>query len=356
MMDNEKSSMTDADEKNSGIDAEDNKIQKRKLDKYGLYTVILLIFFATAIVVISLYMHSKLKEVNKDGTKYKYHFAFISKSEDSYTANHIYEEARNYGKQHGVYVEKLKTGSGTDYTDDDYVRMAAAMQVDGIILEGSDEEELKAAIDEATEGEIPTITLLSDCPGSRKSFIEIGDYNLGREYARTIINITKTRKPKVVVFVDEEAEGTERLLDGIRITLANEGNHLNVDMQIVDVAGLANFRLSDLAKVTLTDKYERPDILICVNEHDTKIVYQAVRDYNLVGNAQIIGYGVSDSLLKAVRDEEIAALIDVDAGQLGMVCVDALVNYKNHGSVSDYIIVDDTVITKDNVERYLDED
>lgn len=355
----ENRSMTDIerDSKTENTDAgSGSEERKRKLDKYGLYIIILLLFFVAAIVVISFYMHSQLDKINQEGTKYKYHFAFISKSEDSYTANHIYEEARNYGKQHGVYVEKLKTGSGASYSDDDYVRIALDMQVDGIILEGSDEDSIREAIDEAAESDIPTVTLLSDCPGSRKSFIEIGDYNLGREYARTIINITKTRSPKVVLFVDEKAEGTERLLDGIRITLANEGNHLSVDLQVVDVGDLPNFRLSDLAKVTLSDKYDRPDILLCVNEHDTKIVYQAVRDYNLAGNAQIIGYGISDSLLKAVRDEDIAALIDADAEQLGMVCVDALVGYKSSGSINDHIIVDDTVVTKENIARYLDED
>lgn len=335
---------------------EELKHPKRKLDKYGIYIVILLLFFVAAIVVISLYMRSQLKKANSDDTAYKYHFAFISKSDDSYTANHIYEEARKYGKRHGVYVEKLKTGTGNTFSDVDYIKMAVSMKVDGIILEASDEDGLKDSIEEAKKAEIPTITLLSDCPGSRESFIEIGDYNLGREYARTIINITNTRAPKVVIFVDEEKEGYERLLDGIRITLANEGNHLNVDTTVINVGGLPNFRLTDITKETLSDKTSAPDILICVNEHDTKIVYQAVRDYNLSSKTRIIGYGISDALVKAVRDEEIAALVDADAGQLGMVCVDALTDYITKGAVNDHIIVEDTVVTKDNAERYLDED
>ena len=328
----------------------------RRLDKYGIYIVILLLFFVVAIIVISLYLRAQLRNVNKADKSYKYHFVFIGKSEDSYTSNHIYEEARSYGKQHDVYVEKLKNSANASFTDVDYVHMAIDMKVDGIILEASDEEGLGSCIDEAAEKEIPTITILSDCQSSRKSFIEIGNYNLGREYARTIINITNTRKPKVMVLINEEDEGYPQVIEGIRGTLANEGNHLSTELIIENVGGLPNFRLSDLVKEKLSDKETRPDILICVNEHDTKIVYQAARDYDLAGRTQIIGYGISEPLLRAVRDEEIAAIVDADSAQLGMLSLDTLLGYHRNGSCNDHIIVDDTVITKDNVKRYLDED
>ena len=336
--------------------SENTESPKRRLDKYGLYIVVLLLFFVAAIVVISLYLRSQLNSVKKGDKSYKYHFVFIGKSEDSYTANHIYEEAKSYGRQHDVYVEKLKSNANSSYTDSDYVRMALDMKVDGIIIEASDEASLGKCIDEAAENGVPTITILSDCPGSRKSFIEIGNYNLGREYARTIINITRTRSPKVMVLIDEDEEGYEQVIDGIRETLANEGNHLSPEIVTEDVGGMPNFRLTDLVKEKLSEDETRPDILICVNEHDTKVVYQAARDYDLDDKTQIVGYGISEPLLRAVRDEEIAAIVDADSAQLGMMSVDALLYYHKKGSCNDHIIVDDTVITKDNVERYLDED
>lgn len=332
-----------------------DKKDRRRIDKYGMYTFILLLVFAAAIVVISLYMHSQLRKINTDDRKYRYHFAYIGKSEDSYTSNHVFDEAWSYGKESNVYVEKLRTGSGASYTDSDYVRMAVDMGVNGIIIEASGDDSLSESIDEASLAGIPVITILSDCEGSRKSFIEIGDYNLGREYARTIIDITKNRTPRVLLFADGTDERSAGIIEGINSTLANEGNHLNVQMTVEDVGGLPNFRLSDRTKEALLDEENGPDILICINEHDTKVVYQAVRDYELAGRSQIIGYGISEPLLRAVRDEEIAALIDADAAQLGMLCVDALLNYHKNGSCNEYMIVDDTVVTKDNIARYLDE-
>ena len=332
-----------------------NEKGHRRLDRYGIVTLLLLLFFAVVIQVLSIYIHNRLEKVKEDAPKYQYHFVYISKSEDSYTSSHICEEAENYGRQHKVYVEKLKLSDNAGYSDTDYVEMARSMKVDGIILEGSDDPSLAESISAADEAGIPTVTLLSDCPGSRKSFIEIGDYNLGREYARTIINITRTRTPRVLLLMDQDAEGADSLIDGIRQTLANEGNHLNVELQIENVGELPNFRLSDLTREALSDTENRPDILIAAGEYYTKIVYQAIRDYNLTGKAEIIGYGITEPLLRAVRDDEISALIDADTDQLGMLCVDTLVNYHANGSCSDHIMAEDTVVTKETVERYLDE-
>ena len=99
---------------------------------------------------------------------------------------------------------------------------------------------------------------------------------------------------------------------------------------------------------------DRPDILICMDERDTKTVYQLLMDFDLEEEVQIIGSGVSESLVKAVGDGKIAALIDVDTKQAGMLCIDALNYYIENKSVNEYIVVDAMVITKENAKRYLE--
>ena len=212
-------------------------------------------------------------------------------------------------------------------------------------------------IENANGKGIPTITLLSDCPGSgRKSFVEIGNYNLGREYARIIINTTHRRRLRVTILMDDSlGSGDRTILNGIRETLANEGNHLNVSITIENIKDMPNFRLSEKVKDLLSVKEDAPDFLICLNEHDTKITYQAIKAYDLSGRSQMLGNGISVALLRAIKDGDITALIDVDSKQMGSICIDALLNYKERGYTSEHIIAEDTVVTKDNVERYLDE-
>ena len=55
---------------------------------------------------------------------------------------------------------------------------------------------------------------------------------------------------------------------------------------------------------------------------------------------QGIGYGMAESLLRAVSGGEIAALLYIDAQQTGMMCVDALNGYLSTGSIRDHITVE----------------
>lgn len=325
------------------------------LDRYWVLVIVLLSFFMIMIVGLIVFTQMQVKGNESSGILYKRHYMFVSQTGNSYISDRVYEEAKKYGQEKGVYVEQLGNFSDSDYGTVDYLKMAMAMKVDGIILEGTDEDEVRRTINQASDLGIPVVTVLSDCAGSRRrSFIELGDYNLGREYGRVVIDIAETRTPEVVLLTDEATnEHKKQIGIGIQETLKNEGNHLQVNFRTEQLEMDTQFRSSDKIKEILLDKNTRPDILICMNEKDTKMVYQSLIDYNLEGKVQIIGSCVSESLIKAVRDGAIAALIDVDTAQTGMLCVDALNYYIENGSVNEYIIVDDTVITSENVERYI---
>ena len=186
--------------------------------------------------------------------------------------------------------------------------------------------------------------------------MELGEYNLGREYGRIIIDITKTRKPKVMVLVDDNEENqVGDIIYGLTETLENEGNHLEVNIIREEVDGSLNFRLMNKVSEIISNNEEKPDIIVCLNERDTQIVHQAIVDYSLSGDVQVIGTGISGSLLTSVRDNEFSALVDADAKQAGMMCIDALIKYIQTGEIEDHIIVDDTIVIRDNVERYINE-
>lgn len=333
--------------------------KSRKKQKWHdeIRLIMILIFILIVMIAMFIYVHFILKKGVQEDANYTRHFIFISKSEDSYTANDIYKEAKEYGKKHGIYVESLSKSTSLNYTVADYLKMATALNVDGIIVEASDDVMIRRGINGANEAGIPVITLLSDCPRCyRKSFMELGEYNLGREYGRIIIDITKTRKPKVMVLVDDNEENqVGDIIYGLTETLENEGNHLEVNIIREEVDGSLNFRLMNKVSEIISNNEEKPDIIVCLNERDTQIVHQAIVDYSLSSDVQVIGTGISGSLLTSVRDNEFSALVDADAKQAGMMCIDALIKYIQTGEIEDHIIVDDTIVIRDNVERYINE-
>lgn len=330
--------------------------QGRLLDRYGTFVIIMLCLLLAVIAGLIVLTQKRLHKAEDQQTVYSRHYMFVSRAGNSYVSDRIYEEAKEYGKKKGVYVEQLDHFLDAGYDEADYLKMAVSMQVDGIILEGTAEDEVRHWVNQASEQGIPVVAILSDCPGSRrKSFIELGDYALGKEYGRVVVNIARTREPKVVLLM-EQTEGENQIQTGIRETLKTEGSHLQVQFQTEYVGGETGIRLPDKIRELLEEEENRPDILLCRNERDTQLVYQSVIDYDLEGEVQIIGSCVSEALMRAVQDGEVAALIDVDTGQVGMFCIDALDHYIENGSVNDYIVVDDMVITAENVERYLDEE
>lgn len=328
------------------------------IDKYHIIIMILLILFGIIVVGLIAFTRMQEKRGNTERERYKRHYMFISQKGDSFISDRIYEEAKKYGMEKDVYVEQLGSFANADYQTLDYLKMAMAMKVDGIILEGSDDDEIRKCINQASDLGIPAVTILSDCAGSRrKSYIELGDYNLGREYGRLVIRIAKNKNTKAVFLMDKDVQESENeIATGIRETLKNEGNHLQVQFRVEGLETASGGTSWNRIKEILSSEEERPDILICANEKDTEMVYQYLIDYDLVGKVQIIGSSVSESLLEAVRDGGVAALIDVDTKQTGMLCIDALNYYIENESVNEYITVDDTVITSENVERYIEDE
>lgn len=352
------------------------QISRSKLLMFGIGVLMLLLVLLIGTLVT---YQQKLNREQEDNVTYKRHYMFIAQEGKNSLSEDVFEEAKKYGEKNGIYVEQLEDNSFSEYTTEDYLKMSIAMKVDGIIVEGCDRPKVKELINEAVDNNIPVVTVFSDCKSSkRQTFIELGDYNLGREYGRWLINVAKGKSLTALLLKDDSADrdSVNMVYTGILETLSNEGNHLQVNLDSSESLNVANEnkntlqvnlrteKLDDGSKFgaavrireILMDEENQPDVILCMNEQDTEAVYQSLIDHNLIGKIQVIGYCVSDTILQAVEKGSIAAAINVDTAQMGRQCVDVLDEYIESGHASDYIMVDTNVVTKDNIERYLNDE
>jgi ribose transport system substrate-binding protein len=95
-----------------------------------------------------------------------------------------------------------------------------------------------------------------------------------------------------------------------------------------------------------------PNVIVCLNELSTICAYQAVVDFNMVGEVSILGYYDSEAIVNAIARGGIYATIAIDAGQLGEYSVTALSDYQELGTVSEYYLADVTLINQDNIDRF----
>ena len=157
---------------------------------------------------------------------------------------------------------------------------------------------------------------------------------------------------KVYVLMDTKAEDSSQniLYSGIQETISN----LDIGLEMYAVNNESRFSVEESIRDLFMNTGEQPDIIICLDELNTSCVYQAVVDYNRVGEVGIIGYYDSEDILRAIERNVIYSTITVDTAQMGGYCVEALKELDESGNVSEYFAVDIHLVNAQNVDAYLE--
>lgn len=362
--------------------------EKAETKKYIFYLgMSILLLGVTAIMgVFAFTMYMNYFTQKSDPNRYDKYYIMIAEDDNSSFWKFVYEGAYEEGLRQNSYVDLLNDTFGSNYSREDMIRIAIASEVDGIIVAADESDEMTELINEATMQGIPVITLYGDnTRSSRCAFVGSGSYDLGREYGRQVLEIvrkkqlpkaqiqviplynengvrlmwTETVVPcpvKVTILVNAHTQdsGQNILCSGIQETIENEKQeNLEIELSLVSIDDTNAFSVEESIRDIFMEK-DQPDIIICLNELNTTCVYQAVVDYNKVGQIHILGYYDSDTILKAIDRNVIFATVAIDAAQMGKYCVEALTEYNTFGNTSQYFITDIELINKDTVKNYLD--
>lgn len=332
-------------------------------------------FVVVTAVLVSIYFYffNRVEEAQNE-TEYTRYYAFITSERDSEFFRSIYEGALAAGKERGFFVEYMGENLSQDYSVADLLRIATASRVDGIILEAenngeaSGDLELAELIDAATNKGIPVVTLGTDSANSRRvSFVGVSSYNLGREYANRIKKIVKGEKNlseacEVLVLIDSStADPAQNIVCSAMKEALEQKTEIDrltgkVDFVMYPIDGTNTFSVEESVRKLFMERLsDLPDIIVCLNEKETTSVYQAVVDYNRVGDVRILGNYDSITILNAIKRNVIDSAIRVDTQQMGRFCIDALSEYDEYGNTSQYFTADITLIDTSNVNLYLKE-
>lgn len=283
----------------------------------------------------------------------------------------VYEGAKSRAIESGVYIDWLDNELDANYEIEDMMRMAIASSVDGIVVMANTRDSVTELINEAADNGIPVVTLYSDDAKSKRcSFVGVGSYNLGKEYGRKALEIIRhkenaegdeagaEKKVSIALLVNSYSQNLDQniLCAGIQEIIDQEfDDNIETELKLLTVDDTNAFSVEEsIRDIFLEDNL--PDIIICLNELNTTCVYQAVVDYNRVGQVDILGYYDSDTILNGVSRGVITATVSVDTEQMGKYCIDALEEYTALGYTSQYLTADITLITQDNVADYLKEE
>lgn len=324
---------------------------------------VLLIFLIIIILLtgVTIFCYGNALEAKKqqDTVEYKIynkHYAFITDDISDTFWQSVYESAKKEGEKNNIYLEQSGKNLAVDYTKSQLLEIAIDSEVDGVIIEGDDSKELHDLISVAAKNKIPVVTILSDCNNStRQSFVGVNNYNIGQVYGEQVLKIGKDSKSDILILMNSNMNDTSKNLiyAGIQDTLKGKMDESDFKLNILSISNESPFETEESIRDVFLNEAFIPDIIICLDEVSTTSVYQAVVDYNKVGEVNILGCYTTETILNAIDRDVIDATISIDFDELGSDCIDALIEYEKTGHVSDYISVDINLITNKNVGEYL---
>lgn len=287
---------------------------------------------------------------------YDKHYVLIAGDGNSLLWDSIYESARQEAIASNAYLELVQPEDNPEYSQADCLRIAIASTVDGIILKPDGSREMQELIDEAAEAGIPVITVLEDDTDSKRiSFVGLNSYQMGDAYTEQVLKLLDTDATEIMVLVNSESKdvGTN-LVCSYMMRAVDERKSLGqtVDIETYSVDSSADFNAEEAIRDIFMNTEGLPDILICMDEVITECAYQALVDYNEVGNVDIVGFYYSDTILDAVERGTIPATIALDMDEIGKYSINALEEYLSLGHASNYYSVGLNVITGSNVARF----
>lgn len=330
-------------------------MKKRNVVGMGLFTGGLLCLTVLLFIMAFKFYFGGIRN-GKEGKEFSGYYAMIVEDRQAAFWKEVYEGAYAAGLENGIFVELFGENLSQDYEKEELMEIAIYSGVDGIIVQADESEEMTELINEAVNLGIPVITLYEDNTKSKRcSYVSVGNYDLGREYGRQIISLSSQGARNVLVVVSGyNSDFKQNLIwTGIQETIEKENTgHPPIEVSLMSIDDSNAFLVEEYIR-DIFMKEKLPDTIVCLNELNTICVYQAVIDYNQVGNINILGYYDSETILNGIDREVINATVAVDTAQMGKACVDALMEYETLGYTSEFFIADISLINKENVGQFL---
>lgn len=288
---------------------------------------------------------------------YQRHYLMISNDKDDGMWQSVYESALHSAEEGNAYLELLSTEDVSGYSQADCLRIGIAAKVDGIILEADGSEEEEILINEAAESGIPVVTVMTDNTATdRISFVGLNSYQLGSVYTEQIMALFPESGTVNITFLSTSGSKTQEtnlIISQVKKELESRRKpEQTVELNEYCVDNSADFDTEEFVRDFFLNHENLPDIMVCMDETVTKCVYQALVDYNEVGNVKVIGFYYSDIILDAIDKGIISSSIALDMTEIGRYSVNALDEYLSLGHSNGYYSVGQHVITKENIGDY----
>ncbi len=287
-------------------------------------------------------------------SQYDSYAILISSDDDSDFWRQVYNAAKEYGEENGVYVDLLSDSMEENYSKNELMEMAIATDCDAIFLEGDNSEISQENLANAKKAGITVISLESDVdPEKRVSYIGVNSYTIANMYAETIApDLTDDATVMIIGNTLNETSNYTGLITNLQEAITNLYPGSNIEYEIHLIENDNSFATEEYVQ-NLFKENEIAPYVICLDEDTTTSFYQAMIDYNKVGQIKLYGNYKTPTILTGIQHGVIKSTVSIDADSLGVAATKAFIEYRDTGYVSDYINVDAQIIDLSNVDKFI---
>ena len=288
-------------------------------------------------------LRRQMEKTDLEETKeqsYEAHYAFIVDNPEDEYWQQVYEAAKEEGKKQNIYVEQIFENVSQTYETKEYMDIAIAEKVDGILLQSSSKS-VGPEMNAAMEAGIPVVTMLHDnYSGRRCAFVGVNDSSLGDSYAELIQENISKKKKDVLLLMEKNGDLGDNNL--VLQTIRQKVQGAKIRVQLLE--GEDEFATEKAVRDCILDEKQCPDVLVSLSLEGTAYAYQAVVDYSKVGTVKIIGAYENDEIRRGLGKKVIAASVAIDSETIGKTAIQALQEYKKNGIVNEYQMIQQNVI------------
>lgn len=322
-------------------------------------SVMLLVAIGTALTF-SMMMKNQTSVDSAVSKEYHSRYVYIADSNDDHFWREVYEQANEAAEETGVYVEYLSDSLGVNYSTNDLIRVAINSHVDGIIFGGNSDEKTKGLINAAVDDGIGVVVLQSDIESSgRQCFVGVNNYELGQMYGEQVLQIidqSEMERGSVELLIDNgmsEAVVNVIILAIEDTILERYPDTILPEIRVRRIQATDTFSVEEEIRNIFLNNAIFPNVMICLNGIYTQCAYQAVVDYNKVGETQIIGFFVNDSILEAVDKQIVHSTISVDTSEMGENSIKALNEYCKMGYTNSFLPIKAEIVGREEAHNLL---
>ncbi len=285
-----------------------------------------------------------------------YHIMMILNEDDETYSESFYTGIRTAASANKISVETILIGED-QYLKEVVDRMDMAMyaKVDGIILHAYSNQEIIDKINQASEMDIPVITLNENLPDSKRiSFAGNNRYSIGLNVGKTIASITSGRGH--IAIIDRLDYSFNKDDEGLLILGLNEVfnkyEDLALSLRRETVQGVLS---AETIATEILDEYPNIDGIYCADSKSTLGIVQVLIDRNRVNDFTVIGFGDDDEILQYIKGGVIKGTIVTDNESVGVASIVAFHDYVTTGISKSDFFPSIMMIDKSNVDAYIRE-